>query len=121
MEVMPGGRTTLVSPLQNRNALLPMEVTPAGIVTPVILSHPSNASLPMTVTPAGIEYGPALPAGYCTRLVWDLLKSTPSTLLKLAFEESTDSEINPEQLANARLPRAETPEGMVTPVSEAQP
>ena len=44
------GIVTLVSPLQPKNASLPMLVTLLGIVTLVSPLQPKNASLPMLVT-----------------------------------------------------------------------
>ena len=63
MLVTPLDIVKLDSPLQWRNALLPMLVTLPGIVTLVSLLQLLNALLPMLVTPFGMLYDEPFPSG----------------------------------------------------------
>ena len=89
------GISALANPMQFWNAELPMLVTPSGIVTPVSPLQPEKERSPILVTLAGIAKDPVLFAGYTMRMVFNLLKSTPSALLNFRLAASTELEFSP--------------------------
>ena len=79
-----------------------------------------NASLPITSVPSGTIYSVPFAAGYCTRHVLSLLKSTSSTEQKKAFVSSTVMDVIDVHPERAFCPMDCTLAGIVMLVSEGQ-